>query len=109
MTALTFLINEIREMADQGGWVFWALIVLAFGIAFALISIAHFLRLPNSPRMSGKRWLRLLCQGESDDDDGRAVENLLAVANEMPLIEQQLFARVERRIRFAFVRLWWAC
>ena len=103
MTALTFLINEIREMADQGGWVFWALIVLAFGIAFALISIAHFLRLPNSPRMSGKRWLRLLCQGESDDDDGRAVENLLAVANEMPLIEQQLFARVERRIRFAFV------
>ena len=100
MTAVNFVLDQVGEMAEQGGWVFWALIVLAFGIAFALTSIVHFLRLPNAPHMSGAQWLRLLGQG---GEDGREVESLLAVANEMPLIEQQLFAQLERRIRFAFV------
>ena len=100
MKLLTDISTQIRELADQGGWVFWALIVLAFGIAFALISIIHYLRLPDAPRLSGKNWLRLLRQGSADDP---ALRDLLPVAGELPLIEQQLFHQLERRMRFAFV------
>jgi hypothetical protein len=100
MNSLTTLTQPLREMAAQGGWVFWVLIALAFGIAFALISIGHFLHLPNAPRLSGEQWLGLLRPGKGDD---RGFSELLVAADEMPLIEQQLFAQLERRIRFAFV------
>ncbi len=41
MKSLSFLPDQVREMAEQGGWVFWALIALAFGIAFALADRAE--------------------------------------------------------------------
>ena len=32
-------LTELQAVSQQGGWVFWALVVLAFGIAFSLLSI----------------------------------------------------------------------
>jgi biopolymer transport protein ExbB len=100
MKSLSFFYDQMRELAEQGGWVFWALLVLAFGIAFALISIVHFLRLPSAPRLSGAEWLQMLRGVENDED---AVARLVPMAGELVLIEQQLFDQLERRIRFAFV------
>ena len=62
----------------------------------------HLLRLPNAPRISGAQWLGLM-RLDRDKGDGREVKDLLPVVDEMPLIEQQLFAQLDRRIRFAFV------
>ena len=39
------LIEELRTLVHEGGWVFLCLVALAFGIAFALLSIWRFLRL----------------------------------------------------------------
>ena len=97
---LSYFPEQVRLLAEQGGWVFWVLVALAFGIAFALISIVHFLRLPKAPDLSDVEWLRLLRHGKSDDS---AVAALLPTVGDLPLIEQQLFAQLERRIRFAFV------
>ncbi len=97
MKVLSYFFTQVHELTAQGGWVFWALVMLAFGIAFALISIVHFLRLPNAPVLSGSEWLRLL-RGETAD-----VTPVVNFASDLPLIEHQLFGQIERRIRFAFV------
>ncbi len=92
--------EQMMQLSREGGWIFWALIALAFGIAFALISIVHFLRFPNAPRLPAGDWLKILGHEGTDDE---AVARLVPVAGELPLIEQQLFSQLERRIRFAFV------
>lgn len=97
---MNFLGEQIMQLSREGGWIFWALIVLAFGIAFALISIVHFLRFPNAPRLPARDWLKMLGR---EGADTQAVARLVPVAAELSLIEQQLFSQLERRIRFAFV------
>ena len=52
----------LGELATDGGWVFWALIGLAFGIGFSLLSIGYFLRNPNAPHLSQTQWRQLLAQ-----------------------------------------------
>ena len=95
-----YLVDQVTQLSREGGWIFWALIALAFGIAFALISIIHFLRFPHAPRLPAREWLQMLKRERADQE---AVARLMPVANELPLIEQQLFSQLERRIRFAFV------
>ena len=97
---MSYLVEQLMQLSREGGWIFWALIALAFGIAFALISIVHFLRFPHAPRLPARDWLSMLGREGATDE---AVARLVPVAGELPLIEQQLFSQLERRIRFAFV------
>ena len=53
---------------SEGGWVFWCLLALAFGISFAIISIWGLLRLPNTPVINGAQWRDLLLEGSRSMD-----------------------------------------
>lgn len=101
--------NELRTLSDEGGWVFWSLIVLAFGISFALVSLWHAMSFPAAPILRPKEWLRLL-RGESIDEG--LVERLRevfgsveTVPGQLEEIEKSLFAKPERRFPFAFVMI----
>ena len=45
----------LGQLATDGGWVFWSLIGLAFGIGFSLLSIRHFLKFPKSIEAESKQ------------------------------------------------------
>lgn len=100
MKLLRYFTDELGALAAEGGWIFWVLVALAFAIAFALISIVHFLRLDAALRPAGGSWLGLLRGGRGDRSH---LAELLPMAQDFPLIEQRLFDPIERRIRFAFV------
>lgn len=103
---MTALFSQLGAIADEGGWVFWCLVALAFGIAFALLSIWHFLQFPNAPLLQPAEWQRLL--GHRDREPGLLGEldaRLGEGAREGQLAEigGRMFAVLERRIPFAFV------
>jgi len=100
------LIDEMGSLAAEGGWVFWCLVALAFGIAFALLSIWHFLRLPDAPVMAGTEWRQLLEDGDSAPEllgELRGKLCLTGREGRMAEIDGRLFSVLERRIPFAFV------
>lgn len=109
MTWLGTIPAELVTLMREGGWVFGALLVLAFGIAFALLSLWEAMRFPGAPVLSSLQWRTLLSRPElattlpadlqsdlssSPDPDRRLLE-----------IEQQLFAVSERRFPFVFVMI----
>ena len=102
MTGVSWFMEEVRQLAAEGGWVFWCLIVLAFGIALALLSLVRLLKLPHAPTIPGVDWTALF-RGSAGAADRELVRHLRPEADQLPLIEQQLFAQIERRLRFAFV------
>ncbi len=99
--------SELKTMSSEGGWVLWSLIALAFGIAFALISIFYLLRFPNPPYLRSTEWRKLLhakkhlpatllqrlAQGFPKHPRDRVLSE----------IEHSLFATLSRRLPFAFV------
>jgi len=115
------LLDEIRAIADEGGWVFLALLCLAFGIAYTLLNLWHALRLPEASLLAPRQWRRLLSResvlgiaaraGGAGADAAAADESELLAAFDDPdklaarLAEegQRLFARSERRFPFAFI------
>jgi biopolymer transport protein ExbB len=100
------LMNEMGNLAAQGGWVFWCLLALAFGIAFALLSIWHFLRLPDAPVMPAEDWRQLLGDCESAPELLGELRGQLCLSGgegHMTEIDGRLFSTLERRIPFAFV------
>ena len=52
--------SELSALSSEGGWVFWGLVVLAFGIAFALVSLWRALRFAEAPLLDSRDWRRLL-------------------------------------------------
>jgi biopolymer transport protein ExbB len=109
MTWLDSIPEELATLLREGGWVFGALLVLAFGIAFALLSLWEAMRFPGAPILSSSQWRTLLSRTErgtslpedlqsdlsSSPDPGRRLQE----------IEQQLFAVSERRFPFVFVMI----
>lgn len=55
MISFSNILNEIQLLIEEGGWVFIALIALAGGIAFALLSIWNATRLPDAPHFKIER------------------------------------------------------
>jgi biopolymer transport protein ExbB len=92
--------QELLAISAEGGWVFWALVALAFGIAYTLISVARLILLPDAPLLGSAEWRRLL--GGREPDPG-SLGRLAAEAPRLPEVERQLFDRLERRLRFVFV------
>ena len=100
-------LQEISALSREGGWIFWCLIALAFGISFSLLSIWYHLLFPNSPLIAGNKWRWLISTKQPADNKPLAeLKGQLGdthVADKLREIDQRLFSRAGRRIPFAFV------
>ena len=83
----------LGQLATEGGWVFWALIGLSFGIGFSLLSIRHYLKFPDAPYLSGRDLLDSLQREINEPKRG----------SQLMEIEQRIFSVIKRRISFAFI------
>lgn len=101
------ILIEAKTLVEVGGWVFIALLVLAFGIAFALLSLWNATRLPDAPVLPPRDWVSVL-RGEPGHDEVRGrIRSYLAPYQEpgsvLDEIGNQLFAKTRRRLPFAFI------
>ena len=107
MKFLNLAIGELITLSNEGGWVFWALIVLAFGIAFALLSLWHAMRFTDSPILTSKQWKELLLSNAGElqipGKLAKHIENSPDRARRLQEIGQTLFSKPDRRFPFAFV------
>lgn len=109
MISLEKILTELQNIGSGGGWLFWALIVLAFAIAFALMGLWTSLRFPAAVILTPREWKRLLqrpnetpevfsrlsAEISGSTDPGRTLHEL----------GQRLFARADRRFPFTFVMI----
>ncbi|MEX2579986.1 MAG: MotA/TolQ/ExbB proton channel family protein [Verrucomicrobiales bacterium] len=107
MSLLRDILTEIQVLSSEGGWVFWALLGLAFGIAYALLSLWRAMRFPEAPLLSSNEWARLL---DPRQEPRQLVENLRVRLNDstdpsgrLREVGQKLFDVPRRRFPFAFV------
>jgi biopolymer transport protein ExbB len=103
------ILTELHAIGSGGGWLFWALIVLAFAIAYALMGLWSALRFPEATVLSPRDWTRLL-RGPAENPDvlAKLSGELSRVADPgrtLQEIGQRLFARPDRRFPFAFVMI----
>lgn len=97
--------TELQAILIEGGWVFVALIGLAFLIAYSILAIWNAMGWSEAVVLSGKQWKRLL-RGQIDNPRLREkLRSYVAGAGDSGFeeIEQSLFAKPRRRIPFAFV------
>lgn len=103
------ILTELHTIGSGGGWLFWALIVLAFAIAYALMGLWSALRFPEATVLSPREWTRLLRQPEGAPEVfARLSGELSRVADPgrtLQEIGQRLFSRPDRRFPFAFVMI----
>ena len=96
MPDLQAILIDIKALIHEGGWVFVSLVVLAFAIAFALISLWTAMRLPDAPFISSRDWLSLLKQtSESEALKKKRAEPGDATGAEDPV--QEALQRVKAR------------
>ncbi|MCP4848656.1 MAG: MotA/TolQ/ExbB proton channel family protein [Verrucomicrobiaceae bacterium] len=96
----------LGEIAADGGWVFWSLIGLAFGIGFSLLSIRHSLKSPDAPHLTSTQWRQLLTKPTSDRDLLNLLRRQIKESqreSQLMEIEQRIFSVMKRRITFAFI------
>lgn len=99
---------EVESLSAEGGWVLWGLMALAFGIAFALISLWRSLSLSEAPVLAARDW-RLLLSRNGVAVSGDALARLRAALGDQNLegaleeIDHRLFSTPKRRFPFAFV------
>ena len=109
MTLVEQLIHEMQTLTTAGGWVFQALLILAFGIAFSLLSLWDSMRLPDAPILPSREWLTLLKGGSGEDDIRERLRQQLSNTGDLPRrlqeVGQRLFAKSERRFSFAFIMI----
>jgi len=98
--------SELSTLFDEGGWVLWGLMALAFGIAFALLSLWRALQWPEAPVLKAADWRRLLDRAEFPPESLAALRGALGsghLEGRLEEIDRRLFALPERRFPFAFV------
>lgn len=109
MTLFSNIIQEMQTLATEGGWVLYALLALAFGIAFSLLSLWHSLSLPDAPLLRSREWLTLLKGRKGADEIQKQLLGDLNRSEDfsrrLQEIGQRLFAKPERRFAFAFIMI----
>ncbi len=104
---LSSLLHEIVLLLHAGGWVFVALLVLTFGIAFALLSLWNATRLPDAPLLTPKEWTSLLLTKSGVDASRSQIRNQLSAYSDperaLQEIGQRLFSKTRRRLPFVFI------
>lgn len=99
-------LTELQMLSAEGGWVFWGLVALAFGIAFALLSLWRTLRLAEAPFLSAVDWRRLLSHSQPPEPLLQQLDEALGpqeTEGALEEIDHRLFAKATRRFPFAFV------
>jgi len=99
-------VSELQQLTEEGGWVFWGLLVLAFGIVSALFSIFSMLQFQGAPVLKSRDWRRLLQHPASSSDQLDQLRQAVPQHRTEGVIqelEQTLFAKLNRRFPFAFV------
>ncbi|MBL9152953.1 MAG: MotA/TolQ/ExbB proton channel family protein [Verrucomicrobiales bacterium] len=97
---------ECRDLFAEGGPFFWWLIALAFGIAFALLSIWRALSLADMPGVPGSGWGSLLAAPHLPRERVEALRREIGaddLDHRLDEIDRRLFDLPARRIPFAFV------
>jgi biopolymer transport protein ExbB len=109
MNLTSQVLTELRDLSSGGGWIFWALIVLAFGIAYALVTLWNSLRFPDATVLSPQEWRELLLRpGDSSATLHRlsaSISTSRDPGRHLQEIGQHLFAIPDRRFPFAFVMI----
>ncbi|MCB1076823.1 MAG: MotA/TolQ/ExbB proton channel family protein [Verrucomicrobiae bacterium] len=102
-------VSESAALFHEGGWVLCGLLCLAFGIAFALISLWRAMQLPYAPVLSQQEWRHLLDRRGEEPVPGALASLRAALGDDVALtgrleeIDRHLFAVPERRFPFVFV------
>ena len=109
MSLAAQILTELRDLSSGGGWIFWALIALAFGIAYALVTLWNSLRFPDATVLSANEWRQLLLHpGRSPETLGRLSASLSTTRDPDRFLQEighHLFAIPDRRFPFAFVMI----
>jgi len=109
MSLAAQILTELRDLSSGGGWIFWALIALAFGIAYALVTLWNSLRFPDATILSPQEWRQLLLHPGSSpatlDRLSASISSARDPDRHLQEIGQHLFAIPDRRFPFAFVMI----
>jgi biopolymer transport protein ExbB len=109
MISLEKILTELHAIGSGGGWLFWALILLAFAIAYALMGLWNALRFPEATLLTPREWTRLLRQPNGTPEIFARLSDELSRATDpgrtLQEIGQRLFSRPGRRFPFAFVMI----
>lgn len=107
MISITTVLNELEAISAGGGWVFWALLVLAFAIAYTLLGLWQARLFPEAPLLSPTDWRHLLLDPSTGSETFRSLARNLANSpdpgRQLQEAGQRLFDRPARRFSFAFV------
>jgi len=100
-------LHELALLGSGGGWVFWVLVLLAFGIAYSLLGLWNALHFPDAILLSPKEWTRFLGNPTLAEAPMQRLTRILVHSpdpgRQLQEIGQHLFSRVGRRFPFAFV------
>lgn len=109
MTLLGKILNELNHLGNGGGWLFWALVVLAFAIAYSLLGLWNSLHFPDAVLLSSREWRDLLRDPSGQHEPFRRLDSELRVeadpGRRLQEAGQRLFSRADHLFPFAFVMI----
>lgn len=109
MNLASRFLQELELLGSGGGWVFWVLILLAFGIAYALLGLWRALRFPDAILLTPGEWTQVLKKRKTAEDSMQRLTHILSASPDPGLRLQEagkhLFSKPMRRFPFAFVMI----
>ncbi len=98
-------ITDLEKLSHEGGWIFWALVLLAFGIALSMLNIWNSMNWRDTANLTGNQWRRLFKNWRAETSLIEKLRSSVAKVGPggMEEIEQRLFGKARRRIPYAFV------
>ncbi len=98
-------ITDLVALSSAGGWVFWTLVILAFGIIYSIFTVTGAMTWRETTVLTSQQWRQLFRDWREHlpliDQVRETIGTIGSTA--MQEIEQALFAKARRRIPFAFV------
>jgi len=95
-------LTEFQALFQEGGWVFGGLLVLAFSIAFSLLSIRRLLLFRHAPQPARSSWVQLLQRTDLDEPELQTVAGFFTRDGQAEELELELFGKLRRRFSFTF-------
>jgi len=109
MSLIGKIVNELNHLGSGGGWLFWALVALAFAIAYALLGLWNSLRFPDAVLLSSREWIDLLRDPSGQTGPYHRLSSELRAAADpgrrLQEAGQRLFSRADHLFPFAFVMI----
>lgn len=103
------ILDELQTIAAAGGWILWALLALAFAIAWSLLGLHRALSFPDASLLAPRTWARLLRDPRASGAPFEELAKTLAASDDparrLEEAGHRLFARSRRRFPFAFTMI----